>query len=275
MASLEFVTKNYNSAVAKRDKVVQTLQNLKEAIPKRRSEMVKLGVQEKDIDNYINNPFNIPNTLSKRDKVFDKAYSVFDTINHRIPDNEKKLIEANNNVAKWEQMLQEVQEKTAERNIRVLLDFLEDWKKKTSEYYVSNVDNYINTRQEYMTVKKEYVLADLYGQVSEELRERYDSAKYKYENYSFLEPYMYRNELDTQKLNKDITNEANAKYDNIVSETRQIVGTITDASYLTIGMDGHINGIIIGTKGKASVRTGDAGGYNIQRYHFRTYIKEI
>ena len=38
---------------------------------------------------------------------------------------------------------------------------------------------------------------------------------------------------------------------------------------------GDINGIIVGTEGKAKIQTIGAGGYNIQCFHFRTLIHEI
>ena len=51
--------------------------------------------------------------------------------------------------------------------------------------------------------------------------------------------------------------------------------TITDAAALYIGPEGDINGIIVGTEGKAKIQTIGAGGYNIQCFHFRTLIHEI
>ena len=53
------------------------------------------------------------------------------------------------------------------------------------------------------------------------------------------------------------------------------VGTITDTAALYIGPEGDINGIIVGTEGKAKIQTIGAGGYNIQCFHFRTLIHEI
>lgn len=80
-------------------------------------------------------------------------------------------------------------------------------------------------------------------------------------------------EESESKLLKDLKAEANAKYDDIIERTNKIVGEITDASELRINAKGNLDGIISGTRGKASVTTIEAGGYNIQCYHFRTLIK--
>lgn len=62
-------------------------------------------------------------------------------------------------------------------------------------------------------------------------------------------------------------------YDLLV-RVESIVGSVTDATRLILH-GGNLNGIIIGTKGKAEVETIIAGGYNIQREHFRTLVYEI
>ena len=77
------------------------------------------------------------------------------------------------------------------------------------------------------------------------------------------------------KLTKDVNDEANRKYDFIIERVNNICGTMTDASDLRIGYNGELNGTIIGTKGKASVKTIGAGGYNIQQFHFRTLVHKI
>lgn len=62
---------------------------------------------------------------------------------------------------------------------------------------------------------------------------------------------------------------------NLVAQVMDRVGDITDASQLHIGYTGGIEGIICGTKGKVRIQTIDAGGYNIQCYHFRTLIHDL
>ena len=73
---------------------------------------------------------------------------------------------------------------------------------------------------------------------------------------------------------KRVTWDANAKYDHLIEQVEEITGEITDARQLEIGDKGEINGYIIGKSGKASVQTIGAGGYNIQRFHFRTLVHE-
>ena len=76
------------------------------------------------------------------------------------------------------------------------------------------------------------------------------------------------------KLEKDLDEEANRKYDFIIERTNAIVGEITDASDLEVGAKQDLNGYITGTRGRAKVQTIGAGGYNIQCFHFRTLINE-
>jgi hypothetical protein len=52
------------------------------------------------------------------------------------------------------------------------------------------------------------------------------------------------------------------------------VGNIKEAN-LTIGIDLSINGTVVGDKGKATVYSIIAGGYNIQKAHYRVLVKEV
>lgn len=61
----------------------------------------------------------------------------------------------------------------------------------------------------------------------------------------------------------------------LVARVKEITGEITDAAGLHIGMNGEINGLVIGEQGKANVNTIGAGGYNIQCFHFRVLVKAV
>lgn len=75
---------------------------------------------------------------------------------------------------------------------------------------------------------------------------------------------------DLIKLAKKIADEKVANlYYKVVGKT----GKIIDCSDLYLGINGDINGTIKGENATVNVQTIGAGGYNIQRYHFRTLIK--
>ncbi|MFA7708474.1 MAG: hypothetical protein WCX73_05985 [Candidatus Pacearchaeota archaeon] len=78
-----------------------------------------------------------------------------------------------------------------------------------------------------------------------------------------------------EQLEKEIEKDKNNKRELLVLRVKKITGKILDASFLHMGVNGEINGYIIGEKGKAKVETITAGGWNIQCYHFRVLVKEI
>jgi hypothetical protein len=59
----------------------------------------------------------------------------------------------------------------------------------------------------------------------------------------------------------------------LVARVERKTGEITDAAGLHIGMNGEINGLVVGVKGSATVNTIGAGGYNIQCFHYRVLVK--
>lgn len=81
--------------------------------------------------------------------------------------------------------------------------------------------------------------------------------------------------VNHEELDKILEKEMQKRYNNLVTKVTKVTGKIIDASYLTIGVDGNLNGIIVGEDGKAKVNTIGAGGYNIQCYHFRTLVHKI
>lgn len=73
-----------------------------------------------------------------------------------------------------------------------------------------------------------------------------------------------------RRVDRDIQDK---RYDLYV-RCAKVVGVITDARGLKLGDNGSINGGIIGEDGMANVETIWAGGYNIQRLHFRVLVKK-
>lgn len=60
----------------------------------------------------------------------------------------------------------------------------------------------------------------------------------------------------------------------LINRTKAIVGNVTNWEHLHYGVAG-LDGVVYGDKGKASVNTIVAGGYNIQRRHYRVLVKAI
>lgn len=73
------------------------------------------------------------------------------------------------------------------------------------------------------------------------------------------------------RTHKETEERKKAFYESITAK----VGEIKTAYYLSIGVDGTINGSVFGEKGGVKITSIIAGGYNIQVAHYRVLVKEI
>lgn len=186
-----------------------------------------------------------------------------------------------------EQLIRET-EKANSRNVKVIIEFLENWKERMRKAYANAFTQYLDALEEYYKVDREY--CEWYNSrrkwdecTREEIKAK-EKAFHEYRSefrktWAFVEIYDEYNygkhTFNTAKFEKDLENDANAKYDDIIRRTNEIVGEITDAKALSVGEKGELNGYIIGTRGTAKVNTIGAGGYNIQIFHFRTLIHRV
>lgn len=106
------------------------------------------------------------------------------------------------------------------------------------------------------------------SKASEELDYKTFSKMY---SYSAREFYLYKEEEDFRKINE---RDADMWLLDLYNRVVAVTGEITDASGIRWGGK-CLDGIIIGKEGKAIVETIGAGGYNIQRWHLRTLVKEV
>lgn len=80
---------------------------------------------------------------------------------------------------------------------------------------------------------------------------------------------------DAESIRKTVENEKQIKIIQLTMRVTDVTGTITDASHLSIGEKGDLVGYIKGEKGTAEVQTISAGGWNIQRFHYRTIVTKL
>jgi len=204
----------------------------------------------------------------------------------------------------YKSQLAEEQTKAASRNVPAILEFLEQWKKRCTEYYGDMLREIFDEQEAVRALYRAYSSC---GYGTEDYKE--GEARYKARHKSYDEKlhgyyetrtgewngrtrkyevkvqdgewepakhYLCSNlDASMAKLKKELDQEAVRKYDFIIERTCAIVGKITDASNLRVGAKGDLNGYIIGTTGKAKIQTIGAGGYNIQCFHFRTLIHSM
>lgn len=196
---------------------------------------------------------------------------------HDLKYTQRDLDDARQALAKYEADLTTAKEKAASRDVKVIVEFLENWKKRMRQYYSAMYPKYLEAREEFYRQDKDtcrYWM--LKGDERKAMREKNERIRKEFHaQWSWMEHYVDGNRFDTERFEKDIKNEADRKYDNIIERTNAIAGRITDAAGLEIGEAGELDGYVIGERGKAHVHTIGAGGWNIQCYHFRVLVHEV
>ena len=213
----------------------------------------------------------------------------------------RDIEEVKETIAKYQAELQAATEKANSRNVAAILEFLEGWKARCMDFYGAGLREAFDEKAairalgekvetfrwgtpEYKAAYEAYTQANqqhrerLFGKYEKQTAERWGrkyttDVKVKEGDLEYIAHLMRGSyEESIERLQADLIEEANRKYDFIIERTNAIVGEITDAAGLKGGAKGDLNGYIIGTKGRAKVQTIGAGGYNIQCFHFRTLI---
>lgn len=191
----------------------------------------------------------------------------------------------------------------------VIKIFLEEWKQKSFDWHVKRFDAYkalvkqLNKEEtaaqiEYIKQAPEYLkYVDENGEIIEELerivrRPSRDMNRFMQEKRLTYRQIQKRlaefagstvlamNDIRDKKkrlayLENRLEKEKKAKMLDLIQRINQVVGSMTDASYLEISPKGNLDGYVLGENGKAKIETIGAGGYNIQCFHFRTLVHAV
>lgn len=183
-------------------------------------------------------------------------------------------------------------------NVKTYLEALNEYKSLQRKFYEEN--DYLNAEP----MKQNRCKGDFLNHLSRKFGKCiYDSKNYakqikrvdsliieltdtifvRDENYSYYKlnnvAYAYGEyeiiSFNDEKLKAIVEEEKLNKYFDLCDRISNVVGEIKDVSNLSIGrQNGEINGYVLGAKGSCFVETISAGGYNIQRFHFRVLVKK-
>mgnify|MGYP003964034699 CR=1 FL=1 len=144
------------------------------------------------------------------------------------------------------------------KNFLALNEFIDNWKELSFNYYMD------------LRSKKKELYDEIRGLDFDERCERQWAfyRKHGKTNVFFAE----QNSQDQIKAH--IERDGEARKIQFVARINKKVGDIKEAN-LTMGADLSINGTVVGDKGKATVYSIIAGGYNIQKAHYRVLVKEV
>lgn len=184
--------------------------------------------------------------------------------------------------------IKEIKQFESEEKIEVIWNFLTEWETKAYEWYIQNANLYIELHDKYDEAweesKEEYKYVATYKSWEGNVitRIKYNEIRFK-ENYYFNIQSLtrqitnvYCKTIDTEKLAKTIKDEKERKYKDLVNRVAEVVGSIQDASNLSIGnQSGELNGIIKGSNGTCKIETISAGGYNIQCFHYKVLVNKL
>ena len=297
-----------NAAEEKVNKCLATIERHKAQKQKKIDKFNKLGYGDY-------NTLNRTTVRDMRDnnEMTNEDYWLFIDINNKDNDIKgaiQKWEDAKQVLKNWQERLgreEAKQQYIADSIPQVIKDFLLEWKEGTFDFYIDMKERFYKARE---TFKREsnllvydYIIShlDKYNYFKnksyiEEFDPEYNYVNFSYDAYSNVkktDDYRQLEELyinhykidptfvhwksmrfDEEWLNKTLNQEMNNKLVDLMTRVTKVTGTITDASNLKI-RNGELNGIIEGERGTANVTTIGAGGYAVQRFHFRTLVHKI
>lgn len=196
------------------------------------------------------------------------------------------LAEAKATLGKYTVQMDKLVNFENEEKIEAIWQFLLDWKELAYRWYHDQAKRFFELKVGFNKALADWERANpehtrwderafhaRYWEGIDNFTQDIVTIKHRYEGYEYV-PDSYV--VDDAKLLKALDAEVRAKYEKLIQEITHITGEITDASNLSVGGKGEINGTVVGVNGTAKVLTFMAGIYHIvQRPHYRTTVRKV
>lgn len=306
--TVEELQKKVSAAEEKVSKCQKTIERHTQQIEKKAKQLRDMGIDPEKADRY-------ELAHSANQSANDAYWLLCDYEHKKddIKGAQKKLIEAERICANWKEKLdlQINMEKLIVNEVpQVIKDFLQAWKEKNYDLYLRLYPAFLGKRAQLQDMVKEakYEALRTLPEYAE-YRERFGDKLYEgtyYINNPWprkpMEAFLKEQELDPKSIKETLSlycdsvilkmcdfskeeeraawldshleEEKKGKLVWFYSSVSRITGPIKDAKHLYISA-GDLNGVVIGEKGAAYIQTFSAGGWNIQRFHFRTRIDDV
>lgn len=174
--------------------------------------------------------------------------------------NFNKLFELEDKLTDLQMKLQ--QEQLKQKELDDIPPILQELRENIYQIFVNRYTGYRETSLEIASV-----IGNNYGSYRREMMKEL-FVKYG----AIVSDYEYWADMSDEKLEKEARRSADAYVMDLIRRVTKKVGTITDYSDLTVHGPA-INGRVIGDRGSTYVDTITAGGYNIQRLHYRVILR--
>lgn len=261
------------------EKAQNTLARHHKTLEKKRSACLVLGFDPENA--------NAADFANNKDMKSYWAICEYEDVKDKISDNVKKINGFLDKLNEYRAKKDVEDKKNDVPYVPAVEEFLENWRAEAEVWLREQVvalknmvDEIAETRK---SIRKKYLPNEYKFRKEIEAEEKEAGVDYKSANRRLAQNftsdvhdmYNHRGLEFEARLQKNLASEVRRKRIDLFKRCSAEVGVITDASRLYVGDDLNLNGVVIGEKGKASVRTIGAGGYNIQCFHYRVLVNRI
>lgn len=193
-----------------------------------------------------------------------------------ITNSQKKIAELLITIAKYQDKKQQEDSKNDIPYIKPLEDFLQSYIEKNTEYY-NNQRPLCQVAIQKCNEEQKTINHKDFSNWEEYSTAKNDISKSHLSCYTqdIIQYAKMSDDEFTEQLSKNLAAEAHYLKLDLYWRTVGICGVLTCTSNLEVSDNGSLNGFVSGEKGRAIIETIMAGGYNIQKLHYRVLIKKF